>query len=191
MKKIFTTEGCFRAYSEKDDCFMTGDASGLLEMESIDSSTLEWCQDTYENEMSYFMSFMNAMIEAYEKRYRTTVVNIALAGRIGLWNENPIGGKIINATGNPLEHMGRVDTVEVEVDEEGLITINGHHHDGTHRMNIFLLTENKLKKVSPNFLEYGEFDVEDIESIYEKSAPLKMNNTGVGFYGAYKNQQAS
>lgn len=81
-----------------------------------------------------------------EKRYRTTVETIGLVGRVGLWNGSPVGGRLLRADRNPIEFMGDVDRVEATIEEDGTLAIRGYHHDGCHYMNIYLPTENKLKK---------------------------------------------
>jgi|SRR5690625_3365857 len=143
-----------------------------------------WDYLAYEEGSMYFNDFLQKLIEQYENQYKTDVLSLGIVGRVGLWNGNPVGGKIIDRSENPLNHMGSVDHIDVEVEEDGTITINGHHHDGTHRMNLYLLTRNKLRKTAPYYLDYRENHYEEIETIYEKLKPLKAKASLVnGFYG--------
>ena len=138
----------------------------------------------YEDDRDFFFEFLNELITNYEKRYRTEVIGLRLGGTVGRWNGNPIGGKIIAVDSNPIEQMGSVETVEVVVEDDGVITILGHHHDGTHRMNIYLLTENKLKQVSPSYLNHNQVDYEDMERMVEHLKPLKCSQKVVeSYYG--------
>lgn len=161
----------------------------------IFDSAYAYCDETgefldfaYEDEKEYFQEFLNVLIEKYEKQYKTSVERLALVGRVGLWNGSPVGGKIISANANPIEHMGEVDRLTVEIDDEGLLTLYGGHHDGVHRMNLYLLTDNKLKNVVPDYYHYREQGYEDMERIYENLKPLKVTST---ITGAYYGQQAS
>jgi len=72
-----------------------------------------------------------------------------------------------------------VDEIEVEVNDNGYIQILGHHHDGTHRMNLYLVTDKDLKSMK----EYKEYerigyevldDIEVIGKVVEELEPLKL-----------------
>ena len=114
----------------------------------------------YEDDRDFFFEFLNELITNYEKRYRTEVIRLGLGGTVGRWNGNPIGGKIIAVDSNPIEQMGSVETVEVVVEDDGVITILGHHHDG-------------------NQVDYG-----DMERMVEHLKPLKCSQKVVeSYYG--------
>lgn len=174
MKKIFSTENCYEGFSKTEDSWVIGNYNELSSSDDIEQNSIQWSDVAYEDEKDYFMEMLRSLIEGYEKRYRTTVDYIALVGRVGLWNGSPIGGRILQVDDNPIEYMGEVDNIEVTVDEDGLITINGYHHDGCHQMNLYILTKNKLKKVAPDFLNYGDYDYHEMERIYEQLNPLKF-----------------
>lgn len=185
MKTIFDTTNCYEGQSISEECWVIDSYHNLSSNKDIQEDTIAWSDTAYQDEKDYFMEFLQSLIKSYEKRYRTTVERIALVGRVGLWNGSPVGGRIIDIDDNPIEYMGNVDNVDVTVDEEGVITIHGHHHDGTHSMNIYLLTENKLQKVAPDYLRFGDYDYRDMERIYENLKPLKMGKVGIEYYGSY------
>lgn len=107
-----------------------------------------------------------------ERTYKTSVTHIGMIGSVGTWRGNFVGGKIIDCTKNPLEHMSNVDTIEVVI-RNGIITINGYHHDGMHSFDLYLLTENKFKKYAPDFLTDGYYTHEDLSAIKENTAALR------------------
>ena len=65
--------------------------------------------------------------------------------------------------------MGNVDNIEVNIEDNKTITILGHHHDGTHQMNIYFLTENKLNKIGYELDDYRFY-----EKIYNNYSPIKL-----------------
>lgn len=185
MKTIFDTKNCYEGLSKSEGEWVIGDSYDLSNNPDVETETIAWSAMTYEDEKNYFMEFLQNLIQNYEKQYRTTVECIGLVGRVGLWNGSPVGGRILNVDSNPIECMGQVDDVDVTVDEEGIITINGHHHDGSHRMNLYLLTKNKLRKVAPNYLHYGDYSYHEMENIYDNLKPLKAGKVGIQYYGSY------
>jgi hypothetical protein len=185
MKTIFNTKNCYEGVLASNNEYMAGNISELYQSEKIKPDTISWSHTIYECEKDYFMECLQSLIQAYEKRYRTTVDSIGLVGRVGHWNGSPVGGRIIDVNQNPIEFMGSVDDVEVTVDKDGVIRIHGYHHDGSHCMNLYLLTENKLRKVTPDYLQYGDYNYRDMEVIYEQLKPLKMGKIGVEYYGFY------
>lgn len=185
MKIIFDTNNYYEGFNVKEDSWILGSYSELSSDSDVDTESIRWSNFAYDEEKMYFMEFLEILIKNYEKRYRTSVDYLGLVGRVGLWNGNPVGGRIIKSTNNPIEFMGNVDIIDVVLDDNGLITIRGYHHDGIHLMNLYLLTENKLKKVAPDFLRYGEYGHLEMEKIHKELRPLKAGKTGVGYYGSY------
>src|SRR5690625_5049798 len=153
MKKIFDTDYYYEAYSDVEDACIAGSYSELIK-KGFGENEIEWSHHLYEDELSYFFEFLNECINEYEKRYKTAIKHVAMAGHVGRWNGSPIGGRILSVDENPILHMGDVDKIEVRVDDDGVITLYGYHHDGTHKMNLYLLSENKLKRVMPDYLYY-------------------------------------
>ena len=175
MQIVLSSANCQEAYSPSEGCWFVG---GNLEMEpDVDQETIRWSEEAWNDEKVYFMEKIQTAIDAHEKRYGTDIVKIALAGKLGLWNGNPIGGRLFNSNENPLEKMGNVDEISVERAEDGTITILGHHHDGTHRMHVYLLSEKMLDKINPNWDNYyGGLEADDFEKIYETRKPLKIKS---------------
>lgn len=177
MKKIIGTDWCYEAYKEVDDEreYTTGTYSDLAD--DHDEDTIEWSESRWEDEKDYFMSFFREVVAKYEKRYKTKIEKFALAGTLGLWNGNPRAGKIVTAVRNPLDFMTSVEDVTVHIDDDGLIEIQGHHHDGTHRMNIYLLPNSVVDKLEAMGLD----EVEEIEWILDNRKPIK-NSQAKGYF---------
>lgn len=169
MAIILSTETCYEAYNILEGAWVIG--SDFTEEEGFDLNTVDWSWQAWEDEKDYFKSFLDEEIKKYEKRYNTTVEYIALAGRVGLWNGSPVGGRMIYRDENPLEYMGDVDSIEISIGEDRVITLLGHHHDGTHEMHIYFITENKVKQL---INDDGQWDYRDFEKIYEEFSPLKL-----------------
>lgn len=173
MQTIISTENCQEAYNTVEECWNLG--NGFKEEDGFDMETVQWSESAWEDEKSYFLEMMEEAIRLHEKRYGTDIVRIALAGKIGLWNGTPIGGRLLRNDANPLECMGNVDNISVVKDEDGVVTIEGHHHDGTHRMHVYLLSENMLDKINPLWnSSYSELEADDFIKIYETRKPLKV-----------------
>lgn len=184
-KVLFDSENYYEGYSETEDAYVVGSYEDLYDSEDIQNDTIQSSDlyEIYEEDAGFFKELIQEYILAYEKQYRTTVSNIALAGYVGLWNGNRIGGNIFDKNKNPIYLMGDVEQIKVEVDDDNIITIKGYHHDGVHRMNLYLLTENKLKKVAPQFLHHDYVDADEIENIFNELKPLKYGSLGSRYYG--------
>ena len=137
----------------------------------IKEGSIQWSHHAWEDEKGYFNSFLQEAIQNYEKRYRTTVSEVVLAGTVGLWNGSPVGGRIVNMNHSILEQLGDVDVTEVYADTDGAITLHGLHHDGMHRMQIYLLTERKFSAYMNHWHESPEF----FEAICKQEKPLSIH----------------
>lgn len=169
MKKIINSENYCQGYDKKEKCFVGGSYEDLYENENIDNFTIEWDYSTWEEEKQYFNNCIYSLKKQYEKRYHTIVKKVVLCGKLGLWNGSPVGGKNVSETSFILDNMGNVDDIEVNIEDNGIITILGYHHDGTHRMNIYFLTENKLNKIGYELDDYRFY-----EKIYNTYNPVKL-----------------
>lgn len=169
MKKIINSENYFMGFDNLEKCFVCGSYNELYENENIDNFTIEWDGDSWDSEKKYFNDCIEDLKTQYEKRYHTTVEKVVLCGKLGLWNGSPVGGKNVSKTSFILDNIGDVDDIEVNIEDNGTITIVGSHHDGTHRMNIYFLTENKLNKIG-----YSSDDYRFYEKIYNNYSPIKL-----------------
>lgn len=137
----------------------------------------EFLQDLYDEELYIFKNFLNSIKTKFEKRYKTTIEEVILCGKVGLWNGSPIGGKVTS-----LENIFNVncDSFDVNVEDDKSIQINFHHHDGTHCMNIYFLTRNSFRKLNllseyDNYgLAYLKNNYKFFEEIYNKLTPIKF-----------------
>lgn len=173
MKVLVSTNHCFSAVS-KEEAIVVGDYSFLsnkgFKTEEINFDEFEW-----EAQREEFQMFLDEKIKKYEKQYKTLVSAIALVGQVGRWNGNFIGGRFIPLNDDPLDYMGDdIEDIEVKIADDGEILIYGHHHDGTHIMSIYLLTERMLERIAPNYLQYGEYSYTEMERIYKELKPLKI-----------------
>lgn len=128
----------------------------------------------WEAEKEYFKEFLDNAIKAYERRYNTMVRHICLAGTVGRWNGNFTGGRHLDYNDNPIEYMGNVDdiTVHVNVDTK-VIEILGHHHDATHCMNIYIISDSLYEKWDNK----GNFDTPEFyEWLVKNRVPLRIPN---------------
>ena len=169
MKKtIINTEWCCEGWNKKEEEYISGSICELLDNPDVSHESIRWDDSALEENKSYFMELLNEAISD------SGVERIGIVGRVGLWNATPIGGRIIECHQNPLDYMGNVDRVEVELDREGVVTICGYHHDGVHRMNLFLLDEEDLRELAPAYWHTGEQSPLDMEAIWEGLDPLKF-----------------
>lgn len=181
MHTIISTRECYEAFNNKENAWVIG--NGFTEEEGFDMDSISWSETGWSDEKSYFMEYLDDQIKAYEKRYKTTVQKIALVGHVGRWNGSFVGGRMLETDDNPLEKMGDVDDVEVSVLENNMIQVSGHHHDATHRMNIYFLTENKLNQVDKDWnSSYFDFDYSHFEFIYENFKPLALTKRGRSYF---------
>lgn len=171
MKKvIFNTEWYYEGWDEKDEEHVSGSISELLDNPNISDKSICWDDNAFDVDKFRFMELLNkAMGDS-----GLDIERIGIIGRVELWNATPVGGRIIECHQNPLDYMGNVDRVEVELDREGVVTICGYHHDGVHKMNLFLLDEEDLREYAPAYWHAGEQSPLDMEAIYENLDPLKF-----------------
>lgn len=167
-KAVMGTEFCYEAtdYLQDGEPTISGSFSDLSDTEGVKESEISYSESYWECEKEYFAEFLQEVVRSYEKRYRTKITHFALAGKVGIWNGSPIGGCFLKVNENPLEKMGNVDDIEVYVDDNGEMTILGHHHDGSHRMGIYLINEKLYDQLE-------EQDYKAFEWIYDNRKPIK------------------
>lgn len=125
----------------------------------------------WEHVKQMFSEFLQAEIAHYERVHRTQVFHICLAGTVGRWNGKFVGGKHLNFDANPLDCMGNVDDITVQVDEQRVIDILGHHHDSTHSMNIYLISDSLYNRWDNK----GYFDTPEFyEWLVENRRPVRL-----------------
>lgn len=130
----------------------------------------------WEDEVQYFKECLDGVVQTYEKQYNTRVVHLALIGQVGRWNGNAFGGRFLERNDNPLEWMGSVDEVRAVIDKEAkTLTLEGVHHDGVHRMSIYLITESKLSKYAPHYQSTGEVTLSELERIHNNTKPISYS----------------
>ncbi|MDX5853611.1 hypothetical protein SIM22_05770 [Bacillus cereus group sp. BfR-BA-01363] len=181
MTTILSTVDCQEAYNKVEDAWLIG--KDFKEEDGFDMNTIEWSEFAWNEMKQNFMDYLQTEIERYEKRYKTNVERIALVGHVGRWNGSFVGGRMLSCDENPLECMGNVDNIDVSVDEDGSLFISGHHHDGSHAMQIYFLSENKLNKLDREWdAGWFDFDANHFEQVYNDFKPLKLTKSGRAFY---------
>lgn len=175
MTIIVSTEKCYDGYDKKKDEWIGGDYLSLVyaECENIEFSQTQW-----ESEMEYFEEFLKENVKSFEKRFNTQVLEIALCGKVGLWNHSPIGGKVVEDF-NVFNLGNSVESIDVSVEDDRTITVQGHHHDGTHNMGIYFITDSVLKDTGYKGAYEREgkssLDANFFEKLHEKRKPLKLS----------------
>lgn len=183
MKTMISSKKCYEGYDSEEKCFVFGDYNSLFEDVKIKRDSIQFSLDAWEDEKGYFKDYLDKVVADYEKENKAVVTDIGLIGSVGVWTGNHLGGTIIEGHENPLEHMGDVDDIEVVAHEDGQIQILGHHHDGTHRMNIYLLTEDVLEKYAPDYLTFGDYGVEDLKKIADNTKSITFDHVAKKYFG--------
>lgn len=183
MKTMILSDNCYEGYDKKTEEWVIDSYGNLTEM---GCEKIDWSDSAWEDEKDYFKEYLTKAIESHESRYGTTIKEVVLCGRMGLWNSSPIGGKVIKDL-NALDLGSSIETIEVGIDEDRTVVIKGHHHDGTHNMGIYFLTDAVLKEAGyaahyeqdgASALDYGFY-----EKLYEIRQPLKMSKSDLVEYG--------
>ena len=147
--------------------------------------------DDWEFEEEHFNSMIRGLITSYEKRYKTTVKYIAVAGKIQLWDGNRYGGAIVGKQQSVLSPFqnGNYDVSAIVDKYTNDIIIQGHHHDGTHEMKIEFLTPNKIKTQFPILHSTGTLDGDEAEKLASiHRTKVKFNKFCEGYYGTIENK---
>lgn len=176
-KVIISTTDCYEGKDIKEDYYIISSYNDLFDNPDVDNDTIEWSSDEWNNQLDYFNTILEFEKKKYEKRYNTTILELALCGHVGTWRGNFVGGKIVNFH-NPIA-MENVEDIDVTIEEDRTIFINGHHHDGSHSMALYFLTENNMKKAGiwKTYDSVGSnyFDADDFEAIYNNLNPIKLS----------------
>ena len=189
-KTLISTRDCYEGHDIEEDCWIINTYEGLTDDENVDAESIEWSQQAWIDEKNYFFEMLEKEVEKYEKRYHTEVVGIALLGTIGLWNGRHSGGKLYERSNMENILNMDVDDIEVTAYEDGELQIAGSHHDGTHYMSIYFITENKIKKAGL----YNEYYYNGISGInyFEGITALSAHLTSLkltkrnGYFGLTK-----
>lgn len=105
--------------------------------------------------------------ERFEMRHNT-IVCIVLAGLVGTWRGTFRGGKVVSSFREIFQVFSGCHFVKMFVEDKE-ICIEGAHHDGTHRMKLYFITENKKRRMKlPQNID--NWTPEDFEKIAEMPA---------------------
>lgn len=181
IKTIIDSEECYEAYDEETEEWIDGNFSFLSDKGFDD---IQFSQEQWESECEYFKDFIKESVKKHEKRFNSPVLEVALCGIVELWNHSPVGGKIVEDF-NVLYFGGSVEGIEVVIEDDYTITILGHHHDGTHKMGIYFITDSVLKDTGykESYENEGKnaLDANFFEKLYEKRKPIKLNKNNSYF----------
>lgn len=176
-KVIISTTDCYEGRNTEDDYYEAGSYDYLYDNPDIENESIEWSSDAWNNELEYFNNILKFEKDKYEKRYKTEILEVVLCGKLGFWNGSPIGGKLVSFK-NPID-IGSVDSIDVTIEDDRTIFISGHHHDGSHHMCLYFLTESAMKRagIFDTYNNAGAqyFDADDYEAIYNNLNPIKLS----------------
>lgn len=130
--------------------------------------SVEYDDDFWQSQKEQFEETIDELIQKYEKRYKATVEYIALAGTVGRWNGEYIGGKIVSDSSEILETFTNCDDITVQTNEDGVIELIGYHHDGRHTMNLYFISYSRAEKMRI------DTDYENFAAIVGKLKPIKF-----------------
>lgn len=125
---------------------------------------------------------LDEIVQRYEKRYRTQVEYIALAGTVGTWKGNFFGGIAVDGVKDVFRPFNKCDTVRVHLTDDDMIEIHGIHHDGVHRMKIYFITAGKRRALN---LPTNSTDwyVEELAKIAKYCSALKADRPFKEYFG--------
>lgn len=121
----------------------------------------EVAQMFYEDDLNYISCELKDFIQRFEKRYKTSVVDIVfLGGRSSHYGS--IGGAGasvgISAGGIDLQEMYfNVDDIEYNIDSNGYLNLVTYDHDGRNYMTMILVTQNEQDKAETSGLDIREY----------------------------------
>ena len=182
MSTLLSSMDCYMGYNKREDYWEFGCYGDLTDIIDVDRDTIEFNTTYFQSMLRWFTNdLMGTLIKKFEKQYKTTVVAIGLFGTIGTWTGQHMGGKIIDI--DDIDDLLRMDVDELEItvdDDTGIIEIQGHHHDGTHYLNLHLITENKIDRAGTEVADSyytegveGLNTAENFEALANISKPLK------------------
>lgn len=181
MNKILSSENYYEGMNPKTEEYLLGDYNYL---EANNCTNIEFANYAWEDEKDYFKEFLKESIEKYERKYKTDVLEVVLCGKVGRWNGTFIGGKVIQDY-DALSMGDSVESIDVIIDEDNSICIEGSHHDGTHRMGIYFITNSVLRNTGYKayYENFGKeaFDADFFVKLYSIRKPLKLRRKN-GFY---------
>lgn len=180
--ELLSSEDYYSGYNRKEEYYEVDSRDALYDNPDIDDNTIDWSQDSFNEALDYFTSFLNSLKKAYEKRYKTTVLDLALIGRAGRWSGPTLCGTVVDFD-NPVPTAW--DDLSIMIDEQGYLFIRGYHHDGRDWMMFYFLTESNMRRAGV-FNKYDidgakAFDDLDFEKIENTLNPIKVSANN-GYY---------
>ena len=151
---------------------------------------IDYLHDDYLDDLNELTHLVLDIEKAYEKRYNTSITDIVVVGRLGLWNGNPIGGKHCGRSMSQHVFLADGCDTEVFIEADNTITIEFAHHDGRHSMQIYFLTESKKMRLGLDE-DSDYWDYKDYERIYNDATPVKAGKEFLEYYGIKKGKVKS
>ena len=162
MEYIFRTDGYEVSEEELD--------LGLIQM-------------AIEEDIEYTAKELHQLVERFENRYRTTVRAIALGGLVGTWRGHFQGGKMIGDDPEKAFYaFDNCEIIRVGIDEDSLVEFESIHHDGKHRMNLYVLTNNQLQKMGLSD-DFSLWDYSEYETLVDEGSPAKADKVFKSAFG--------
>lgn len=154
---IMDTDDHYRGYHEGEECYVVSSYSELCDDPLVDDNTIDYAPDSWVDEKTYFSEFLKKCQNHYRRETGKKATKIVLCGSVGTWQGDFTGGKVVEKDGHPFD--ASYDRLYVTLDVYGDVTVCFSHHDGTHRMGLFLFTATELNELTREVeKEYEIFD---------------------------------
>lgn len=137
----------------------------------------EYSEDYYiaEDEMEYVKEELNSLLDRFEKRYRTAVEEVVLAGTVGTWRGRfPGGTRIGNNFDEVFSKFSNYYRIVIRVNENNELELQLYHHDGVHYMNVYFITESRAERLGIDSV-YSYDDYALYEKILDKLNAVKAD----------------
>lgn len=123
----------------------------------------------YQHEKEGVLEVIDAIINKYNKKYGSYGA-LYMVGTVQTWQGNHHGGKEIIELENIL--ITNCDDVKVYINEESEIEFSFHHHDGSHHMKLYILSERQKEIFDDGYTN----ELEIINWLGENRKAQKVSN---------------
>lgn len=122
-------------------------------------SAMDSYSDYLQDEIDYISDVIYRFVARYEKRYNTTITDVAfIGGRSSHYGSIGGAGASVGRVKDieDIESIFMADEFSISITDNKNLQFNAYDHDGTNSMQMVLMTENERNKV-----EYMEYDYSD------------------------------
>lgn len=190
LKKNFELIGDnnYMGYNPELDDFEYGTYEELIEHQC---TNISFDLEEYESDIDNFMDYLQKMVKRYEKREKTDVLEVVFCGNFNTWNKHCYAGRVVDINdSNTLFSPDCSTTAYVEKDTNEII-VKFAHHDDTHYMNLYFITEPVLKelKCKDDYDYFGTdaFDGVFFNNLHKTQSPLHFIDYDNNYNPNYSN----